>query len=95
MKENQEDKINELATNRITRTSETCSVSCDQNACQNWDIRIGNRLFKTVAQFKYLGMTVTNQNLIQEEIRKCLNCGSVCLPFSPEPTALSSAVKKC
>jgi hypothetical protein len=43
-------------------------VSHDQNAGQNWEIKIGNRSFENVSQFKYLGMTITNQNLIQEEI---------------------------
>jgi hypothetical protein len=36
----------------------------------NWEIKIGNRSFENVSQFKYLGMTVTNQNLIEEEIKK-------------------------
>jgi hypothetical protein len=31
-----------------------------------------------VSQFKYLGMTVTNQNLIQEEIKRKLNSGNAC-----------------
>jgi hypothetical protein len=31
-----------------------------------------------VAQFKYFGMTVTNQNLIQEEIKRRLNSGNAC-----------------
>jgi hypothetical protein len=31
-----------------------------------------------VAQFKYLGMTVTNKNLIQEEIKRRLNWGNAC-----------------
>jgi hypothetical protein len=40
-------------------------VSRDQNAGQNREIKIGNRLFENVSQFKYLGTTVTNQNVIQ------------------------------
>jgi hypothetical protein len=39
-----------------------------QNADRNHDIKIPNRSFEYVAQFRYLGMTVTIQNLIQEEI---------------------------
>jgi hypothetical protein len=31
-----------------------------------------------MAQFKYLGLTVTNQNLIQEEIKRMVNSGNVC-----------------
>jgi hypothetical protein len=31
-----------------------------QNAGQNHDIKIANRSFENMAQFKYLGMTVTN-----------------------------------
>jgi hypothetical protein len=38
-------------------------VSRDQNAGQNREIKIGNRSFENVSQFKYLGTTVTNQNL--------------------------------
>jgi hypothetical protein len=30
-------------------------VSQDQNAGQNWEIKIGNRSFENVSQFKYLG----------------------------------------
>jgi hypothetical protein len=53
-------------------------VSWDQNEGQNREINIGNRSFENVSQFKYLGMTVTNQNLIQEEIKRRLNSGNAC-----------------
>jgi hypothetical protein len=52
-------------------------VSRDQNASQNWEIKIGNRSFENVSQFKYLGTTVTNQNLILEEIKRRLT-GNAC-----------------
>jgi hypothetical protein len=45
-------------------------VSWDQNIDQNRDIKIGNRSFENASQFKYLGTTVINQNLIQEEIKR-------------------------
>jgi hypothetical protein len=35
-----------------------------QNVGQNRDIKIANTLFGNVSQFKYLGTTVKNQNLI-------------------------------
>jgi hypothetical protein len=39
-------------------------LSHHQNAGQNHDIKTANRSIQNVAQFKYLGMTVTNKNLI-------------------------------
>jgi hypothetical protein len=53
-------------------------LSRHQNVGQNRDIKIGNRLFENVSQFKYFGSTVTNQNLIQEEIERRLNSGNAC-----------------
>jgi hypothetical protein len=53
-------------------------VSWDQNAGRNWEIKIGNRSFENVSQFKYFGTTVINQNFIQEEIKRRLNSGNAC-----------------
>jgi hypothetical protein len=44
-------------------------MSRDQNTGQNGYIQIGNKLFETVKQFKYLGTALTNQNSIHEEIK--------------------------
>jgi hypothetical protein len=49
-----------------------------QNTCQNRDIRIANKAFENVSQFRCLGTTVTNRNLIQEEIRRRLDSGNSC-----------------
>jgi hypothetical protein len=49
-----------------------------QNAEQNRDIKIGNRSFENVPQYKYLGDTVTNQNFNKEEIKRKLNSGNAC-----------------
>jgi ribosomal protein S2 len=53
-------------------------LSCHQNAGQNHIMKIANRSFENVAQFKYLGTTITNQNLIQEKIKRRLNSGNAC-----------------
>jgi hypothetical protein len=51
-------------------------LSCHQNAGQNHDTKRANKFFENVAQFKYFGITVTNLNLIQEEIKGRLNSGN-------------------
>jgi hypothetical protein len=49
-----------------------------QNAGQNHDIKLGDRCFENVAHFRYLGTTVSIQNLIQKEITRKLNSGNAC-----------------
>jgi hypothetical protein len=53
-------------------------LSHHQNAGQNHDMKIANRSFENVLQFRYLGTTVTNQNLIHEEIKRRLNLSNAC-----------------
>jgi hypothetical protein len=53
-------------------------LSRHKNARQNHDIKTARRSFENVAQFRYLGKTATNQNLIQEEINRRLNSGNAC-----------------
>jgi hypothetical protein len=56
-------------------------MSPHQNAGQNHNIKTRDRSFEKVAQFKYLGTTVINQSLMQEEIKRRLNLGNACEPF--------------
>jgi hypothetical protein len=49
-------------------------MSRHQNVGQNRSIKIANRSFENMAQFRYFGMT--NQNLIQDEISNAC-CHSV------------------
>jgi hypothetical protein len=53
-------------------------LSHHQNVGQNREIKIANRLFGNVSQLRYFGTTVTNQNLIQERIKRRLISGHVC-----------------
>jgi hypothetical protein len=38
-------------------------------------MNVSNRSFENVAQFRYLGMTITNENLIKEEDKRIMNSG--------------------
>jgi hypothetical protein len=48
------------------------------NSGQNQNIRIAYELFESVAKFKYLGTTLSNQNNIHDEIKSRLNSGNAC-----------------
>jgi hypothetical protein len=53
-------------------------LSRHQNTRRNHDMKTANGSFENMSQFIYLGTEVTNQNLIQEEIKKRLNSGNAC-----------------
>jgi hypothetical protein len=53
-------------------------MSRNQNAGQNFIIKIDNKSFESVEEFKYLGTALTNRNSIQEEIESRLKSGNVC-----------------
>jgi hypothetical protein len=53
-------------------------LSHDKNAGKKYDIKTANKSFENVAQFTHLGTRVTNQNMIQEEIKRTLNLGNAC-----------------
>jgi hypothetical protein len=71
-------------------------LSHHQSVHQYWDTKIANRTFENVAQCIYFGTTVTNQNLIQEEIERRLNFGNACCHsfLNRVPSCLLSK-KKC
>jgi hypothetical protein len=51
-------------------------ISHHSNSGQDQNIRIANELFEKVSEFKYLGMTLTNQNDIHDETKSRLNLGN-------------------
>jgi hypothetical protein len=53
-------------------------MSCHLNSGQKQAVRIANVSFEKVIKFKYLGMTLTNQNDIHDEIKGRLNLGNAC-----------------
>jgi hypothetical protein len=61
-----------------TERTKHMSLSHHQNAGQNHDVKIRNRWIEIVAQFRYLGATITNENRIQEEIKRRVNSGNAC-----------------
>jgi hypothetical protein len=64
-----------------TEKTKYMSLSRHQSAGQNHNIKVGNICFENVVEFIYLGMTITNQNLIHEEIKGRLNLGNACYSF--------------
>jgi hypothetical protein len=51
-------------------------ISRDQHAGQSHNMKTDNRSFEIVIEFKYLEMTLTNQNSIQEEIKNRMKSGN-------------------
>jgi hypothetical protein len=48
------------------------------NLVMSHGIKIDNRSFETVEQFKYLGTDLTDKNSIQEEIKSRMKSGKAC-----------------
>jgi hypothetical protein len=51
-------------------------MSRNQNVGHNHNIKIGNKSFERVEEFKYLGATLKNRNSIHEEIKSRLKSGN-------------------
>jgi hypothetical protein len=72
------DSSKEVGLEREVEKTTYMLLSRHQNVGQSRDIKIANKSFGNVSQFKYLGTTVTDQNLIQEEIKRRWNSGNAC-----------------
>ena len=53
-------------------------LSQDQNAGQSHNIKIGNRSFERVEQFKYSGTMLMRQYSLHEDIKSRVKSGNVC-----------------
>jgi hypothetical protein len=65
----------------IAEKSKYMLLSLHQNARKSHDMKTGKRsryLFENITQYRHLGTTVTNQNLIQEEINRRLKSWNAC-----------------
>jgi hypothetical protein len=53
-------------------------MSRDENAGQSHSIKYDNSPFERAEKFIYLGITLTNQHSVQEEITSRLKSGNAC-----------------
>jgi hypothetical protein len=72
------DASKEVGLEANTEKTRYMLLSRYQNAGQNHDIKIAIICFENVSKVRYLGTTITNQILIQEEIKRRLNSGNAC-----------------
>ena len=69
-------------------------MSHEQNARQNHNIKIGNKSYERVEQFKYFATTIKNQNFIYKEIKEQFELGECLLPFIPQSFVCQFAIQK-
>jgi len=63
----------------LSSLQEFLSMSREQNAGRNHNVKINNSTFeKRVEEFKYLGTILIHQNSIPEEIKSRLRSGNAC-----------------
>jgi hypothetical protein len=48
-------------------------------------INVANISFENMSQFKYFGTTITNQNLVQKEIKRRMNSPNACYHSIQKP----------
>jgi hypothetical protein len=56
-----------------SETTKYMFMSCEQNAGQNYRIKIAIKSFEIVAEFIYFGMKLTSQNFMHEENKNRVN----------------------
>jgi hypothetical protein len=86
IKKNTEDLViasNEIGLELNAEKTKYMVVSQNQNAGHNHNIKIDNKSFKRVEEFKYLETTLMNQNSIHEEIKSTLKSGNACYHSVP------------
>jgi hypothetical protein len=74
------------------KKTEYMLMSRSQKIRQKHSIKIRNRSFEDVAEFRYLGKTLTGQNCMHEGIKSRLNSGECLLPFRSESFVFPPAV---
>jgi hypothetical protein len=68
-------------------------MSRDQNAGQSHSMKSDNSSLERMGDFKYLEITLTHQNFIQEEIKSRLKSGNACYQLVQNLSS-SIAIKK-
>ena len=71
------DSENEVVSPSLV-ASKCMVISVHQHAGQNRNIKISNKSCEWVERFKYLGISLGNQNSIHEEIKSRLKAGNAC-----------------
>jgi hypothetical protein len=69
-------------------------MSRGHNARQDHNVKIANEYFERVAQFRYLGTTLTSQNSTHEEIKNISQSENALLSFGAECFVFHFAVQK-
>jgi len=64
-------------------------MSRDQNTGHNYSIKVYNKSFERMEQFKYLGTIITDQNSTQEESKSRVQSGNACYHSVHSPLSYS------
>jgi ribosomal protein S2 len=70
-------------------------VSRHRTTGQYHYIKVANKSFENVAELKFLGAMLTNQNCIHEEIKRSLNLRNTCYHAVQNFFVFLYAIKKC